>query len=281
MGFERQQASIGHGFDRDNRPDEIVGLIARSRTRAHLRFRLIFALTWVVIVGGMAVAIGSTGRVDPEFLATWGPFILGGVGVSIFVAVTSIIWAVGFAVVGALGRLSTIAPIYAIASLYVSMVRGTPLLIQIVFVYSALPQFGIVLDPMLCGIFALAFNYGAYMTEIFRAGIQAVPRGQVEAAQALAMPQSLIMRRVVLPQAVRIVIPAIGNEFIAMIKDTALVSYVTIQEVFFRASTTGTRFFRSFETLLVAALIYWVMTIIFSFFQERLEQRLAKSDVRI
>jgi polar amino acid transport system permease protein len=281
MGFERQQASIGHGFDRDNRPDEIVGLIARSRTRAHLRFRLIFALTWVLIVGGMAVAIGSTGRVDPEFLATWGPFILGGVGVSIFVAVTSIIWAVGFAVVGALGRLSTIAPIYAIASLYVSMVRGTPLLIQIVFVYSALPQFGIVLDPMLCGIFALAFNYGAYMTEIFRAGIQAVPRGQVEAAQALAMPQSLIMRRVVLPQAVRIVIPAIGNEFIAMIKDTALVSYVTIQEVFFRASTTGTRFFRSFETLLVAALIYWVMTIIFSFFQERLEQRLAKSDVRI
>jgi polar amino acid transport system permease protein len=281
MGFERQQAFIGNRFDKDHRPDEIVELIARARTRARLRFRLIFALTWVVIVGGMAVAIGSTGRVDPEFLATWGPFILGGVGVSIFVAVTSIIWAVGFAVVGALGRLSTIAPIYAIASLYVSMVRGTPLLIQIVFVYSALPQFGIVLDPMLCGIFALAFNYGAYMTEIFRAGIQAVPRGQVEAAQALAMPQSLIMRRVVLPQAVRIVIPAIGNEFIAMIKDTALVSYVTIQEVFFRASTTGTRFFRSFETLLVAALIYWVMTIIFSFFQERLEQRLAKSDVRI
>ena len=281
MGFERQQAFIGNRFDKDHRPNEIVELIARSRTRARLRFRLIFALTWVVIVGGMAVAIGSTGRVDPEFLATWGPFILGGVGVSIFVAVTSIIWAVGFAVVGALGRLSTIAPIYAIASLYVSMVRGTPLLIQIVFVYSALPQFGIVLDPMLCGIFALAFNYGAYMTEIFRAGIQAVPRGQVEAAQALAMPQSLIMRRVVLPQAVRIVIPAIGNEFIAMIKDTALVSYVTIQEVFFRASTTGTRFFRSFETLLVAALIYWVMTIIFSFFQERLEQRLAKSDVRI
>jgi polar amino acid transport system permease protein len=134
---------------------------------------------------------------------------------------------------------------------------------------------------MLCGIFALAFNYGAYMTEIFRAGIQAVPRGQVEAAQALGMPQPLIMRRVVLPQAVRIVIPAIGNEFIAMIKDSALVSYVTIQEVFFRASTTGSRYFRSFETLLVAALIYWALTIIFSFFQERLETRLAKSDVRI
>ncbi len=283
MGFggEGQKAFAGNKFSVDHPPDDIVDQIHRSRTRAHLQFRLIFALTWLVLVGGMVVAIGSTGRVDPDFLATWGPYILGGAGVSIFVAVTSIVWAVGFAIVGALGRLSTIAPIYAIASLYVSMVRGTPLLIQIVFVYSALPQFGIVLDPMLCGIFALAFNYGAYMTEIFRAGIQAVPRGQVEAAQALAMPQQLIMRRVVLPQAIRIVIPAIGNEFIAMIKDTALVSYVTIQEVFFRASTTGTRFFRSFETLLVAALIYWVMTIIFSFFQERLEQRLAKSDVRI
>jgi polar amino acid transport system permease protein len=132
-----------------------------------------------------------------------------------------------------------------------------------------------------CGIFGLAFNYGAYMTEIFRAGIQAVPRGQSEAAQALGMPSGLVMRRVILPQAVRIVIPAIGNEFIAMIKDSALVNYVAIQEVFWRASTTGTRYFRSFETLLIAALIYWALTIIFSFFQERLEKRMAESDVRI
>jgi polar amino acid transport system permease protein len=280
-GAAGQQAYVHTQFGVGKRPDEIIEDVRRARAWARLRFRLIFAVTWILVVGGMAVAIGSTGRVDPAFLSVWGPFILGGVWVTIFVAVASIIWAVGFAIIGALGRLSTIAPIYAIASLYVSLVRGTPLIIQIIFVYLALPQFGIVLDPMLCGIFALAFNYGAYMTEIFRAGIQAVPRGQVEAAQALAMPQGLIMRRVVLPQAVRIVIPAIGNEFIAMIKDSALVSYVTIQEVFFRASTTGSRYFRSFETLLVAALIYWGLTIIFSFFQERLEKRLAKSDVRI
>ena len=89
------------------------------------------------------------------------------------------------------------------------------------------------------GVMTLAFNYGAYMTEIFRAGIQAIPRGQVEAAQSLAMPEGLIMRRVILPQAVRIVIPAVGNEFIAMIKDSALVSFVTIQELFWRASTVG------------------------------------------
>lgn len=267
-------------FDGEPPPD-IVQQIARARTRARLRFRLVFALTWFAVVGGLVVLIAQTGRVSPGFLADWLPFILGGVGVTIFVSVVSIVWATGFAVLGALGRLSTIAPIYAIASLYVSMVRGTPLIIQIIFVYSALPQFGIVLPPLVCGLFALSFNYGAYMTEIFRAGIQAVPRGQVEAAEALAMPQRLIMRRVVLPQAIRIVIPAIGNEFIAMIKDSALVSYVTIQEVFWRASTTGTRYFRSFEMLLLAALIYWVLTIVFSFFQERLEQRLAQSDRRI
>ena len=110
---------------------------------------------------------------------------------------------------------------YGLASLYVSLVRGTPLLVQIFIIFFALPQLGIVLPPIPAGIIALAFNYGAYMTEIFRAGIQAVPRGQREAAGALGMPERLVLRRIVLPQAVRIVIPAIGNDFIAMIKDSS------------------------------------------------------------
>jgi polar amino acid transport system permease protein len=266
---------------RIQQPGAIVGEIARARSRASLRFRLVFALTWFVLIGGLAVAIVSTGRVHPDFLADWGPFILAAVPVTIFVSITAIAGATVLALIGALGRLSRMAPIFAIATLYVSLVRGTPLIVQIIFVYLALPQFGIVLDPLQGGIIALAFNYGAYMTEIFRAGIQAVPRGQVEAAQSLAMPDRLVMRRVVLPQAVRIVIPAIGNEFIAMIKDSALVSYVGIQEVFWRASNIGSRFFRTFETLMVAAVIYWIMTVIFSFFQEWLERRMARSDRRI
>ena len=262
-------------------PGAIVGDIARARSRASLRFRLVFAFTWFVLIGGMAVAILSTGRVHPEFVAEWGPFILAAIPVTIFVAITSIAIATVLALLGALGRLSRAAPIFAVATLYVSLVRGTPLIVQIIFVYLALPQFGIVLDPLQGGILALGFNYGAYMTEIFRAGIQAVPRGQVEAAQSLAMPERLIMRRIVLPQAVRIVIPAIGNEFIAMIKDSALVSYVGIQEVFWRASNIGSRFFKTFETLMIAAVIYWVMTIAFSLVQERLEQRMARSDRRL
>jgi polar amino acid transport system permease protein len=262
-------------------PQVTVERIARSRARDRLRFRVLFILTWLILVGGLVAAIASTGKVHPDFMAEWAPFILGGVSFTILVSVLSITFATLFAVIGALGRLSRVAPIYAAATLYVSLVRGTPLIVQLIFWYLALPQFGIVLPALVCGIFGLAFNYGAYMTEIFRAGIQAIPRGQTEAAAALGMTDRLTMRRIVLPQATRIVIPAIGNEFIAMIKDSALVGFVGIQEVYWRASTTGSRYFRSFETLLVAALIYWALTIVFSLVQERIEKRLRESDVRL
>jgi polar amino acid transport system permease protein len=277
LGFGHQPTAFGA----DALPAEVVEQIAASRARDRRRFRLAFIATWVLLVGALAFAIAQTGQVHLDFMLEWAPFIMGGIPVTIFVSVMSIIFAVMFAVVGALGRLSTLAPIYAVASLYVSLVRGTPLILQIIFVYLALPQFGIVLPSLAAGIFALSFNYGAYMTEIFRAGIQAIPRGQIEAAAALGMTDQLTMRRIILPQAIRIVIPAIGNEFIAMIKDSALVSLVTIQEVFWRASTTGSRSFRTFETLLIAALIYWTLTIIFSVAQERLEARLRKSEVRL
>jgi polar amino acid transport system permease protein len=262
-------------------PAAIVSDIARSRARATLRFRIIFVLTWIVLVGGLVLALASTGKTDAAFIVDWGPFILGGVPVTIFVSIVSILAAIVFAIFGALGRLSGIAPIYAIATLYVSLVRGTPLIVQIIFVYLALPEFGIVLDPLLGGILALSFNYGAYLTEIFRAGIEAIPRGQREAAAALGMTGGHTMRRIILPQAVRIVIPAIGNDFISMIKDSALVSFVTIEELFSKAESVGTRNFRMFEALLIAATVYWLMTIVFSFFQERLEKRMAESDLRL
>ena len=134
------------------------------------------------------------------------------------------------------------------------------------------------LPAFVAGVFALSFNYGAYMTEIFRAGIQAIPRGQVEAAAALGMTERSTMRRIVLPQAIRIVIPAIGNEFIAMIKDSAL---VVVRRPSRRSSgaraPSGTGQFQSFATLMLAALIYWVLTIVFSLVQERLEKRMARA----
>ena len=262
-------------------PEAVIAAVAASRARGRARFRTLFVLTWLVLVGGLVIGILSTGRIDGVFLEEWGPYILGGIPLTIFVSVLSVFLATIYAVVGALGRLSGISPIYAIATLYVSLVRGTPLIVQVFFVYSALPEFGIVLPALVAGVFALSFNYGAYMTEIFRAGIQAVPRGQREAAQALGMAERDVMRRIVLPQAVRIVIPAIGNEFIAMIKDSALVSFVGLQELFWRARTVGTAHFQTFGTLMTAALVYWMLTMVFSLFQERLEKRMAEGEVRL
>jgi polar amino acid transport system permease protein len=262
-------------------PEDVVNRIAQSRARASRRFRLIFALTWLVLVGGLVGSLWAIGKIDFAFIGTWAPSILGAVPLTLFVSVVSIMLAVVFALVGALGRLSRNPVIYGVATLYVSIVRGTPLIVQIFFVYLALPQFGIVIDPIPSGILALGFNYGAYLTEIFRAGVEAIPRGQREAAAALGMQERDIMRRVILPQAIRIVTPAIGNDFISMTKDSALVSLVGIQEVFWNAQNAGNQTFRNFEALTIAAAIYWVMTIVLSLGQERLEKRMAESDVRV
>jgi polar amino acid transport system permease protein len=273
-------------------PDQVVEAMRAARNRRTLRFRLIFVATWVIIIGGLIAALDASPRFDPTYLL--GPvdrenpgstpvwvYILGGVPLTLFISVASVLFAIVLALLGALGRLSKSAIVYGTASLYVSLVRGTPLIVQIIFVYLALPQVVPAAGdiPLVAlGIFALAFNYGAYMTEIFRAGIQAVPRGQREAAEALAMPERLVMRRIVLPQAIRIVIPAIGNEFIAMTKDSALVSIIGIQELLWRAQRIGNANFRNMETLLLAAGVYWLLTIVFSLFQERLERRMARGD---
>ncbi|MGQ0609126.1 MAG: amino acid ABC transporter permease [Chloroflexota bacterium] len=259
-------------------PAPIVAEIASARRADRWRRRLIFIGVWVVLVGGLGLFLWNAGRVEWDFIAQSGPFIVQGLGITVLVSVLSILLATALAITGALGRLSTNPVIYAAASLYVSLVRGTPLLVQIIFAYYALPQAGIVLDPIPTGIMALGFNYGAYMTEIFRAGIQAVAGGQREAAQALGMREAHIFRRIILPQAIRIVTPAIGNEFIAMIKDSSLVSIITVQELLWRAQRVGRAEFQTIPAILIAALAYWMLTILFSILQERLERRMARGD---
>jgi polar amino acid transport system permease protein len=264
--------------------DPIVDQIARRRARRQFRFRAVVFGTWTILIALLVGGLWLAGKIDLAFLSEWQAFIFGGIPLTLVISASSIFFACILAVLGALGRLSSNAVVYGIASFYVSIVRGTPLIVQILFIYLALPQIwpGFAAIPAIfLGIFALSFNYGAYMTEIFRAGIQAIPRGQIDAAQALGMTDRLTMRRVVLPQAIRIVTPAIGNEFIAMIKDSALVSIITVQELLWRAQRVGQSHFRTLETLLLAALIYWVLTLAFSLLQDRLEKRMAESDRRI
>ena len=212
-----------------------------------------FIVTWAVILGVVGGFLGLTVGINVGFLQDWLPFIIGGVWITLFISVVSIFFAVILAIFGALGRLSSNPFFNGAASLYVSIVRGTPLIVQILFIFLALPAAGIVVPPLPTGIIALAFNYGAYLTEVFRAGIQAVPGGQVEAARALGLPESVVMRRVILPQAIRIVTPAVGNDFIAMTKDSALVSIVGVQELLWRAQAAGRPTGQSFQTIIVAA----------------------------
>ncbi|HET9878962.1 MAG TPA: amino acid ABC transporter permease [Candidatus Limnocylindria bacterium] len=257
----------------------IVGQITAAQNAARLRFRLTFVAVWIAIIVGIGVALAAANAWDWEFALESGPVIvLQGAGITVLISVASIVGATILAILGALGRISTNPILYAIASFYVSLIRGTPLIAQIYIIYFALPQLDIVIPAIPAGILALSLNYGAYMTEIFRAGIQAVPRGQREAAGALGMRQAHIMRRIVLPQAVRIVTPAIGNEFIAMLKDSALLSTISVHETLFLAQRLGRSSFEPITALLIAAIVYWILTIVFSIFQERLEKRMARSD---
>ena len=259
-------------------PPLVVDIEAAER-RQSLSFRIRFFATWAVIVAGVIGLVAIAAHPNPRFhLEEWLPFIFGGVGMTLLLSGSSIVFAVLLAVFGALGRLSNNPIVNGIASLYVSLVRGTPLIVQIFFIFLGLPAVGIVVPEVPTGIIALSFNYGAYLTEVFRAGIQAVPHGQVEAARSLGMPEREVLRRIVLPQAIRIVTPAVANDFIAMTKDSALVSVIGVQELLWRAEAAGRPNGTTFQTIAVAAAIYWIMTIILSLFQARLERQMAAGD---
>jgi len=219
-------------------------------------------------------------NLDISFMGSWLQFIMGGSLITFIVSAASILLAVVLALMGALGRLSKNPIANAASGFYISLIRGTPLLVQIYIWYLGLPRLGIVLEPILAGILALGVNYGAYMTEIFRAGIQAVSLGQREAAQALGMTGGQTFRRIILPQAFRIVIPPIGNEFIAMMKDSSLVSVMAVQELTWRANKVGRQYFRGMETFIIAALFYWILTVIFQLLQGRLEEYMARGERR-
>jgi polar amino acid transport system permease protein len=154
------------------------------------------------------------------------------------------------------------------------------LLILIYLIYIGLPQLGYVIDALPAGILALSLCYGAYMTEIFRAGIMSIPVGQWEASRALGLTPFHIMSRVILPQAMRIIIPPTGNQFIAMLKDSSLVSVIGVWELMFLAKSQGQQEFKHLEMLITASLIYWAMSMVLEVIQSRLELRLNRSLAR-
>ncbi len=248
-------------------------------------------LSFIVLAIGMVTALIAL-KLDFQFMKNQLPFIFAGMGYTLFVSFMAISLACFLAIIGALGRLSRNPVFNSIASAYVSLIRGTPLLVQVYMWYLALPQIGKALEgygftgiqafftlpALTAGILALGVCYGAYMTETVRAGIQSIDPGQTEAANALGMTQSQTMKRVIFPQALRVIIPPVSNEFIAMIKDSSLVSLMGVWELSYRAIKMGRRHFQSLEMLITVALIYWMMCILLQYFQEKLETHMARGD---
>jgi len=269
-------------------PPDALRVLEAERARKR-RFTINLVIVFIAIFITLGVVLWLLG-IDVKFMFGWLDFILTGVGYTLLVSAAAITLATILALFGALGRLSRNPIANAISTFYVSLVRGTPLLVQVYMWYLALPQIGhslerlgfpqlrkaLTLQAIPAGILALGVCYGAYMTETFRAGIQSISKGQTEAAYALGMTPAQTMRRIILPQAIRVIIPPIGNEFVAMTKDSSLVSVMGVWELTFRATKIGRRYFRSLEMLLVAAAIYWVMTIILQTLQSRLESYLAR-----
>ncbi len=260
---------------------------------ASIPFKVKLGMVWAVI-GLIVVALFSLADFDVQWMIDQFWFIATGLPWTVIICGIAIILAVILALLGALGRLSNSAVAQGVTSFYTSFFRGTPLIVQMFLIFLALPQLAppdlpglrdsLTFTALQAGIIALGLNYGAYMTEIFRAGIQSVGHGQVEAAEALGMTYRQRMRRIVLPQAIRVIIPPTGNEFIAMMKDSALISLlgsvVAQMEIFRRAQLVGRADFRPLEAFVVAAALYWVLTTIFQFFQTRLERKLSAGYVR-
>lgn len=209
-----------------------------------------------------------------------GFLITQGVTTTLFISAISIIIATAIALAGAIAKLSRNGVIYGLATFYTSLFRGLPLLMQIYIIYLGLPQVGYVIGAIPAGILALSLCYGAYMTEIFRAGIESISRGQSEGATALGLSPRQTMGLVILPQAMRVIIPPTGNQFIAMLKDSSLVSVVGVWEIMYLARTQGQTEFRHIEMLITASMIYWILSIGLEFLQSRIEERFGRFNVR-
>ncbi len=202
------------------------------------------------------------------------PITLGAITGTVPLALISFVIGLGIAVLMALMRLSRVRVVSGIARVYISLVRGTPLLVQLFVIFYGLPSIGIVVEPWPSAIAAFSINVGGYAAEIVRAAILSVPKGQWEAAHVIGMAPPLALRRIILPQAARVSVPPLSNTFISLVKDTSLASLILVTDLFRRTREIAA-FSGEFMLLyLEAALVYWVICLALSAGQNRLEKRL-------
>jgi polar amino acid transport system permease protein len=228
---------------------------------------------WLVALVAGLIAILSITKPDPYWRIVL--FVRDGIGITVLITVVSFVLMLFVGMLGGLGRISKNKFIHLVTTLYVELVRGIPLLVQLIWWYFAFPviikQIGVwthigflsnyQANAIVLAIFGFVFCYGAYMSEIFRAGIQSIPKGQMEAARSLGMSYFQSMRYVVLPQAFRVILPPVGNEFIALLKDSSLISAVALADLTRRGREFMAANFDPLQVWTMIALLYLVMTL--------------------
>ncbi len=214
-------------------------------------------------------------QLEPSIVIKYLPFFLKGVLLTVEISFFAIVIGLVIGILAALGRTSRFRTLHFVGAVYVEVFRNTPLLIQIFIIYFGLPGIGLKLSPYISGLTALVLYVGAYNTEVIRAGLEAVPKGQGEAAKSLGLTGAQTFLYVVLPQMFRISLPALGNNWVALVKNSSLVSVIGMVELTFVASDLNALTFRSFELFGAATLFYLILIFILTNVQNFVEKRFA------
>lgn len=215
----------------------------------------------------------QTNRLVDIALSSFLPLLKGAFTFTISLSIISFIIGLVLAILTALARTSTLKPLNWIARIYVSIIRGTPLLVQLFIIFFGLPKLGIIIDPFPSAVIGFSLSVGAYGSEIIRAAILSVPKGQWEAAYSMGMNYRQALTRVILPQAARVSVPPLANSFISLVKDTSLAAVILVPEMFRKAQEIVAATYEPLLLYLQVALIYWVISTFLSHLQGKLEKR--------
>ncbi len=232
---------------------------------------------WRISFFGAAALLIILPLVHPDPYREILAFIPDGILKTFQVTILSIVFALFIGLFAGLGRISRITVLNRLATIYIEIVRGIPLLVQLFYIYYALGKM-VHLPRMTSAVIAMSFCYGAYMGEIFRAGLQAIPKGQMEAALALGLSRGQAIRKIILPQTFKIIMPPVGNEFIALLKDSSLVSILAVSDLLRRGREYASTSFRYFETYTIIALVYLVITLFLSKLVALMEERMQQHE---
>lgn len=208
-----------------------------------------------------------------DYVLKYLPRFLSGSVLTIQLTAGAIVFGSILGVIFAIAKVARIPGLHQVASLYTWIFRGTPLLVQILIWYNGLPTMGIYLKPWMAAVIALSMNAGAYITEIVRAGIESIDRGQMEAARSLGMSYTQAMRRIILPQTYKRLLPPMANEFIAMLKDSSLVATIGMVELLRTAQLINAQTYKAMEGFMAAAIFYLIMTSLFTLLANYLERK--------